>query len=78
MNQAPCKGIRCLRMVGNYPVSYEPVSKTVIIKNMDYYGWVKSIALAAVADFFEEVPFRALRYSVHGSVIDVGVMVSPS
>ncbi len=56
---------------GELSVSYEPVSKTVIIKNMDYYGWVKSIALAAVADFFEEYHSEHLRYSVHGSVIDV-------
>src|SRR3989338_9759023 len=32
-------------------VLYEPLSKTVIVKNCGYYGWVKRIALALVADF---------------------------
>src|SRR4030095_7651754 len=35
-------------------VQYEPLSKTVIIEGCDYYGWVKSIALAIVADFLED------------------------
>jgi hypothetical protein len=39
---------------GDLQVLYEPVSKTCIIKNCDYYGWIKSIALAAISDFFEE------------------------
>jgi len=51
---------------------YEPVSRTVIIEDCDYYGWVKSIALALVADFFEDVPSEHRRYSVHGSFVDFG------
>lgn len=53
-------------------VLYEPISKTVIIKNCDYYGWVKSIALGLVADFFEDFTSEHRRYSVHGSFVDLG------
>lgn len=55
---------------GKLEVCYEPVSKTVIIRNCGYYGWVKSIALALVADFFEDFVSEHRRYSVHGSFID--------
>jgi len=51
-------------------VRYEPLSKTVIIEGCDYYGWVKSIALALVADFMEDFTSEHRRYSVHGSFID--------
>ena len=57
---------------GDLQVLYEPVSKTCIIKNCDYYGWIKSIALAAISDFFEEYHSEHRRYSVHGSVVDRG------
>ncbi len=53
-------------------VMYEPVSRTVIIRNCGYYGWVKSIALGLVAEFFEDVPSEHRRYSVHGSFVDSG------
>jgi len=52
-------------------VRYEPVSKTVIIEGCDYYGWIKSIALALVADFLEDFTSEHRRYSVHGSFIDM-------
>jgi hypothetical protein len=55
---------------GEFRVLYEPVSKTCIIKNCDYYGWIKSIALAVISDFFEEYHSIHRRYSVHGSVVD--------
>ena len=55
---------------GELEVLYEPVSKTCIIKNCDYYGWVKSIALAVISDFFEEYHSVHRRYSVHGSTVD--------
>jgi hypothetical protein len=55
---------------GELQVMYEPVSKTCIIKNCDYYGWIKSIALAAISDFFEEYHSVHRRYSVHGSTVD--------
>jgi len=53
-------------------VLYERGSKTVIIYNCDYYGWVKSIALGLVADFFEDFTSEHRRYSVHGSFVDFG------
>jgi hypothetical protein len=52
-------------------VRYEPASKTAIIEGCDYYGWVKSIALALVADFMEDFTSEHRRYSVHGSFIDL-------
>ncbi len=57
---------------GDLQVFYEPVAKTCIIRNCDYYGWIKSIALAAISDFFEEYHSEHRRYSVHGSVVDCG------
>jgi hypothetical protein len=55
---------------GELQVLYEPISKTCIIKNCDYYGWIKSIALAVISDFFEEYHSVHRRYSVHGSAVD--------
>jgi len=53
-------------------VLYEPVSKTAIVKNCNYYGWIKSIALALVADFMEDFTSEHRRYSIHGSFVDAG------
>ena len=53
-------------------VLYEPISKTCIINNCDYYGWIKSIALATISDFFEEYHSEHRRYSTHGSAVDCG------
>jgi len=55
---------------GSLKVNYEPISKTLLILNCDYYGWVKSLALALTADFFEEYHSEHRRYSVHGSLVD--------
>ena len=55
---------------GSLRVLYEPLSKTSIVLNCDYYGWVKSIALATIADFFEDYHSEHRRYSVHGSAVD--------
>ncbi len=57
---------------GKLQVLYEPVSKTCVIKNCDYYGWIKSIALATISDFFEEYHSEHRRYSTHGSAVDYG------
>lgn len=62
----------CGKGTGKLKVLYEPSSKTVIVYNCDYYGWVKSIALALVADFFEDFTSEHRRYSVHGSFVDFG------
>jgi len=57
---------------GELQVMYDPISKTCIILNCDYYGWVKSIALATISDFFEDYQSEHRRYSVHGSAVDCG------
>lgn len=53
-------------------VRYEPISKTAILQGCDYYGWVKSIALAVAADYLEDFTSEHRRYSVHGSFVDFG------
>jgi hypothetical protein len=55
---------------GDLEVLYDPIGKTSILKNLDYYGWVKSIALATISDFFEDYHSIHRRYSVHGSAVD--------
>ncbi|MDR0373891.1 MAG: hypothetical protein LBI79_10190 [Nitrososphaerota archaeon] len=54
----------------NQPLSvrYDPYTKTVFLINVDYYGWVKSIALALAGDILED---EHRIYSVHGAVIDI-------
>ncbi|MFH1685156.1 MAG: hypothetical protein ABH983_02515, partial [Candidatus Micrarchaeota archaeon] len=63
-------------------VRYEPSSKTAIIEGCKYYGWIKSIALAIVADFLEDFTSEHMRHSVHGSFVDHGgrgvAIVGPS
>ena len=55
----------------NQPMSvkYEPYTKTAFLINVDYYGWVKSIALALAGDILED---EHRIYSVHGAAIDFG------
>lgn len=55
---------------GPLRVKYEPISKTLIILDCDYYGLVKSLALSLTSDFFEEYHSEHRRYSVHGSLVD--------
>lgn len=50
-------------------VKYEPLTKTAFLTNVDYYGWIKSIALAAAGDVLED---EHQIYSVHGAAIDFG------
>jgi hypothetical protein len=52
-------------------VKYEPYTKTAFLTNVDYYGWVKSIALAVAGDVLED---EHAIYSVHGAALDVGCM----
>ena len=49
-------------------VMYEPVTKTAFLINVDYYGWVKSIALSVAGDMMEDAHDI---YSVHGACLDV-------
>lgn len=55
---------------GELKIMYDSIGKTSILKNLDYYGWVKSIALATISDFFEDYHSNHRRYSVHGSAVD--------
>ncbi|MGB9937168.1 MAG: HPr kinase/phosphorylase [Methanobacterium sp.] len=55
---------------GDLEVLYDPIGKVSILRNLDYYGWVKSIALATISDFFEDYHSIHRRYSVHGSAVD--------
>lgn len=60
-------------------VRYDPYTKTAFLVNVDYYGWVKSLALAVAGDVLED---EHRIYSVHGAAIDLrgkGVsMIAPS
>jgi hypothetical protein len=50
-------------------IKYDSYTKTAFLLNVDYYGWVKSIALAVAGDILED---EHRIFSVHGAAIDVG------
>lgn len=52
-------------------VKYDPYTKTAFLVNIDYYGWIKSIALAIAGDILED---EHRIYSVHGAAIDIGCL----
>ncbi len=52
-------------------VKYDAYTKTAFLINVDYYGWVKSIALAVAGDVLED---EHRIYSVHGAMIDIGCL----
>jgi len=55
-------------------VRYDPYTKTAFLINVDYYGWIKSLALAVARDVLED---EHRIHSVHGAAIDVrGIGVS--
>ena len=60
-------------------MKYEPLTKTAFIFNFDYYGWIKSVALAVAGDMLEDAHEI---HSVHGAVLDIegsGVaLIAPS
>ena len=60
-------------------VKYDPYTKTAFLVNVDYYGWIKSIALAVAGDVLED---EHRIYSVHGAAIVIkgrGVsLIAPS
>ncbi|MBS7616148.1 aldolase [Candidatus Bathyarchaeota archaeon] len=60
-------------------VLYDPLSKTAFLINIDYYGWVKSLALSVASDILED---NHGINSVHGACVDVdgkGVcLIAPS
>ena len=49
-------------------VLYDPLSKTAFLINVDYYGWVKSLALATAGDILED---EHSINSVHGACMDL-------
>ncbi|MCS7116321.1 MAG: aldolase [Nitrososphaerota archaeon] len=55
--------------IGEPRVIYEPISKTAFVLNVDYYGWIKSIALSIAGDITEDAHYI---YPVHGACIDLG------
>jgi hypothetical protein len=60
-------------------VKYDPLTRTAFLFNIDYYGWVKSIALALASDILED---QHRIYSVHGAALDVAgrgvTLIAPS
>ena len=57
----------------NQPLSvkYDPYTKTAFLINVEYYGWIKSIALAVAGDILED---EHRVYSVHGAAIDISCL----
>lgn len=52
-------------------VLYDPSSKIAAIYGCEYYGWIKSIALALASEFlFSSPSLENRRYPVHGSFLD--------
>jgi hypothetical protein len=49
-------------------VYYDPQSRTAFLINIDYYGWIKSLALSLAGDILED---EHDIYSVHGACLDV-------
>jgi hypothetical protein len=49
-------------------VQYDAYTKTAFLINVDYYGWIKSLALAVAGDILED---EHRIYSVHGAAIDI-------
>jgi hypothetical protein len=57
------------RKEGPDQVYYDPQSKTAFLLNIQYYGWIKSIALSVAGDMLED---EHSIFSVHGACIDSG------
>ncbi len=64
---------------GELKVLYNRMTSTAFLYNFDYYGWIKSIALAMASDILED---SHKIYSVHGAALDIdgtGVtLIAPS
>ncbi len=50
-----------------FQVEYEPTSRSAFIWNCDYYGYIKSLALALAGDILEDIHRF---YSLHGACLD--------
>jgi len=61
-----------LREDGDPPnVKYDPYTNTAFLTNIDYYGWIKSIALSLAGDILED---EHGIFPVHGAAIDLDGM----
>jgi len=61
--------IVALKGTGKKPlVKYDPISRTLFFFDCDYYGWIKSAALALIGDVLED---NHSIYSIHGALLDV-------
>src|SRR4030066_1186836 len=60
-------------------VFYDQLSKTAFLINVDYYGWIKSLALSVASDILEDS--HGIN-SIHGACIDIGgqgvCLIAPS
>ncbi len=60
-------------------VLYEPLTATAFLYNFDYYGWIKSVALAVAGDILEDTHNI---HSVHGAALDIdgkgATLIAPS
>jgi hypothetical protein len=60
-------------------VLYEKISRTAFVFNIDYYGWIKSVALAVAGDMLED---QHRIHSVHGASLDINglgvTLIAPS
>jgi hypothetical protein len=54
--------------VGVNRVFYDPHSRSCFLFNMDYYGWIKSLALSLAGDILED---DHSIHSVHGACLDL-------
>jgi hypothetical protein len=53
----------------NDQVYYDPTTKTGFLLNIQYYGWIKSLALSVAGDILED---EHEIYSIHGACLDTG------
>ena len=51
----------------NDQVYFDPYTKTVFLLNIQYYGWIKSLALSVAGDILED---EHEIYSIHGACLD--------
>jgi hypothetical protein len=60
-------------------MKYDQLTKTAFVYNFDYYGWLKSVALAIAGDMLEDAHQI---HSVHGAALDImgkgAALIAPS
>ena len=61
--------IVAIKGTGKKPtVKYDPISRTLFFFDCNYYGWIKSAALALIGDVLED---NHSIFSIHGALLDV-------